>query len=616
MELVRTFKGNRKAFIDFAHTPDAIKNAINTLKSSFKNNITIVVGCGGERDKSKRGKIGKIINNLCDKIYITDDNPRSESPKKIRKSIIKKINRRKVFNIGNRSEAINAAIKNSKPNEIILIAGKGHEDIQDYGTKKIKISDHRILSSINDRKVSKKMINLNTNNNLINKVVGKKFNKKFLGVSINSKTIKKKKICLLPLEEKNNDGHKFIKEACLKGASACVVSQKNCKISKNKKIKVQDTYKFLKSLAFQKRKNSTAKIIAVTGSSGKTSVKDLIGNLLKNFGETYFSPKSYNNSFGVPLSLCNLEQSHRFGVFEIGMSKSGEINTLSQIVRPFIGIITNIAEAHIENFKNLKQIAKAKGEIINNIDKEGMLILDRDGKFYSYFSSLAKRKKIRTISVGYHRKANIRVIRSKSYPQYEKILIKSLNKQYSINLKNHHIKNILFAIAVLEILNLNFEKIKNKLNELDILKGRGKIIKVKHKNVNFNLIDESYNANPLSMKESINKLSKMKIKSNKYILLGDMLELGQKTKLLHKKLSPIINNSNIRKLFVLGENIMDTYKYVKKSKRGNILQLKSDINDVLIPILQNNDYLMIKGSNATGLQEISKNLSRGNLNAL
>ena len=116
-----------------------------------------------------------------------------------------------------------------------------------------------------------------------------------------------------------------------------------------------------------------------------------------------------------------------------------------------------------------------------------MLILDRDGKFYSYFSSLAK-KKIRTISVGYHRKANIRVIRSKSYPQYEKILIKSLNKQYSSNLKNHHIKNILFAIAVLEILNLNFEKIKNKLNELDILK-EGKIIKVKHKNVNFNLID-------------------------------------------------------------------------------------------------------------------------------
>ena len=120
-------------------------------------------------------------------------------------------------------------------------------------------------------------------------------------------------------------------------------------------------------------------------------------------------------------------------------------------------------------------------------------------------------------------------------------------------MKNHHIKNILFAIAVLEILNLNFEKIKNKLNELDILKGRGKIIKVKHKNVNFNLIDESYNANPLSMKESINKLSKMKIKSNKYILLGDMLELGQKTKLLHKKLSPIINNSNINKLFVLGK---------------------------------------------------------------
>ena len=143
-----------------------------------------------------------------------------------------------------------------------------------------------------------------------------------------------------------------------------------------------------------KREYSTGKIIAITGSTGKTTVKELIGNLLKNYGDTFFSPKSYNNAYGVPLSLSNLESSHKFGVFEVGMSKSGEINNLSKIVKPHIGIITNIAEAHIENFKNLRHIAKAKGELINNISPSGYLIIDRDNQFYNYFKLKAERKKL------------------------------------------------------------------------------------------------------------------------------------------------------------------------------------------------------------------------------
>ncbi len=154
MELVRVFPDNTKIFIDFAHTPEAISAAINALKSHYKKKITIVFGCGGERDKDKRKKIGKIVNKTCDKIYVTDDNPRNENPKKIRKSILKYIDKKKgkVIEIGNRSKAISAAIKNSRPNEIILIAGKGHEDIQDYGKVKIKISDFNIINSIKIKK--------------------------------------------------------------------------------------------------------------------------------------------------------------------------------------------------------------------------------------------------------------------------------------------------------------------------------------------------------------------------------------------------------------------------------------------------------------------------------
>ena len=298
------------------------------------------------------------------------------------------------------------------------------------------------------------------------------------------------------------------------------------------------------------------------------------------------------------------------------MSKSGEINNLSKIVKPHIGIITNIAEAHIENFKNLRHIAKAKGELINNISPSGYLIIDRDNQFYNYFKLKAERKKINLVTIGYDRKSHIRIVKEKNYTKYKKVTIEYNKKRYEFKTKNNHLKNILFAIAVLKILKLDVSIIQNKIHKIEALEGRGKIVKIKFKDIKFNLIDESYNANPLSMKESILNLSKINIKNNKYILLGDMLELGNKSHNLHRKLSPIINNSKINKLFVHGNYIMNTYKNVKKSKRGNILQCKSDFKEVLLPVLQNNDYLMIKGSNATGLNKISKNLTKGRINAI
>ena len=615
LELVKEFPDQTKVFIDFAHTPDAINTAISALKSQYKNKITIVFGCGGERDKNKRDKIGKIVNRLCDKIFVTDDNPRREKPEIIRKAIIKHIQKEKVTEIGNRSSAIHSAIKQSCPNEIILVAGKGHESLQDYGKKKIKISDFKIVKDLKIKKnKSKKEINIQKNNFLVNKIITNNSNINFNGVSIDSKSVRSGNL-FIAIKGKNNDGHNYIKEAFLNGASKCVVSKNFKKISKDKLIKVFKTYNFLKKLASLKRNYTNAKIIAVTGSSGKTSVKDLIGNLLNNYGRTYFSPRSFNNSYGVPLSLCNLEQEHKYGVFEIGMSKRGEIYDLSKIVKPNIAIITNVAEAHIENFENLKNIAKAKGEIIDNISRSGSLIIDRDNKFYNYFKSKAEKRKIKVVTIGYNKKSDIKIVKIKNYIKYKLITIRSFNKEYKLKIKGQFIKNITFAIAVIEILNLNVNKIKNKIKNIKTLEGRGKIYKIKYKNFNFNLIDESYNANPLSMKQSILNLSNIKNDNHKYILLGDMLELGKKSQKLHEKLSPIINNSNINKLFIHGNYIMNTYKNVKKDKRGNVLQYKSDFKDVLLPILQKNDYLMIKGSNATGLNKISKNLTKGRINA-
>ena len=128
-----------------------------------------------------------------------------------------------------------------------------------------------------------------------------------------------------------------------------------------------------------------AKIIAITGSAGKTSLKNLISDLLRNIGDTYSSPKSFNNHLGVPISVSNLSVNDKFGIFEIGMSKSGEIRNLSRLVKPDIGIITNVGEAHLENFKNVRGIAKAKSEIIENIKVGGTVILNKDDKFFIFY---------------------------------------------------------------------------------------------------------------------------------------------------------------------------------------------------------------------------------------
>ena len=192
--------------------------------------------------------------------------------------------------------------------------------------------------------------------------------------------------------EKITDGHKFVKEAVRKGAIKSIVSKKIKKLSSNKIIKVKNTFSSLNNLAKVTRDNSSAKIVGITGSVGKTTLKNLLSFSLKNYGKVYSSPHSYNNKFGVPLSLSNLKSNIDYGVFEIGMDKKGEIDNLSRIVKPEIAIITNISGAHFKNFNTLKDIAKAKAEIINNISKGGNIVLNKDSKFFSFLSDKAKKK--------------------------------------------------------------------------------------------------------------------------------------------------------------------------------------------------------------------------------
>jgi len=620
LQLIRTTPNQTKIFIDYAHTPDALKTTLKTLKEHYKIKPIVVFGCGGQRDKKKRPIMAKVCEKNAEKIYVTDDNPRNENPKLIRQMILSGFSKKLVITeIPLRAKAIETAIIKSKPNSIVLIAGKGHETIQTYGKKIINISDKEIVKNISETKLkfNQKKYNKIFNSEIIKKITKKKL--KFEGVSINSKQIKKDNL-FVAIKGKNYDGHVFVKEALKNKANYCVVQKNINEPYKKKLIKCDNTLKFLNKLAILKRNHTNSNVVAITGSSGKTTLKTILGKTLSNYGKTYFSQKSYNNHIGVPLSLCNMEHEHKYSVFEIGMSNRGEIRRLSNLVKPNIAIITNIGEAHIENFENLNDIAKAKSEIIENINSGGYLILNGDDKYFNYLSALAKKKKINVLFFSKSNKSNAKLVENKLYKKYSTLHFRVLNKSIYLKIKKIDpltISNILFTLLTLHALDLDLTKIINFPNNFQLVEGRGKTHLVSRYKKKFQLIDESYNANPSSVKNAINNFSNIKRSSEKkFLLLGDMLELGKKSDNYHKNLAHFINHSDIDKLFVYGKNAFKTYQKIYKAKQGNILQNLNDFDEIFSDIINKDDYLMIKGSNATGLNRLSKLIISGHKHAI
>ena len=430
--------------------------------------------------------------------------------------------------------------------------------------------------------------------------------------SINSKDIKQNDI-FFAIRGKKNDGNNFISESIRSGASIVVTDRPRI-VTNNKKniIKVKNTLDFLTKISLKVRDNFPGKTIGITGSCGKTSVKELVSSSLNKIGKVSSSPKSFNNKYGVPLSLFNLKLNNNYGVFEIGMDKKGEIDFLSSLVKPDIGIITNVSYAHAQNFKNIFQIAKAKSEIINNIKSDGYIVLNADDGFFSFHKKIATKRKLNIVTFGISSGSNIKFLKIEKFGNYFKIKVKifSESKVFKIRYKYmNYIKNILSTLAVLSIfrktcsLNINF------FEDFSIPVGRGNISKIKYKNKKFFLIDESYNSNPLSLSSAISNFSNSPIEhKKKHFLMGDMLELGRHSKKLHRDISSTLNSSKISKIHIYGKDVIETFKDIKNNMKGRILQNTSDIFDLIVRDLNNNDYLMIKGSNSTGLNKIVETL--------
>ncbi len=610
LEKVGYIKNNSKVILDYAHTPEALKTAILNIKEDYPlSKISLVFGCGGNRDKDKRPIMGAIAVKYCDKIYLTDDNPRLENPKFIRNQIKKGINKIKLIEISSRGKAIAQAVHELNSGDILIVAGKGHENYQEYKNKKFFSDKSEILKAINKKNLS---LSRSIKTNILkedfkNKIITKKL--VIDHASINSKKILKNSM-FIGIKGKNFDGNLYADKAIKNDAKLAISNRKfkNSKIIYNK-----NPLTTLNKLSTKFRKTLDANTIAITGSAGKTSVKELTGFCLNKLTKTYFSKNSFNNKYGVPLSIFNAPQSTKFAVLEVGMDRKGEIDYLTNLIRPNLGLITNISYAHIKNFNNLNQIAKAKGEIITNIISGGTMVINKDDKYNNYFLKKAKKRNLKIITFSkINKNADVVFLNQKKDKKQYIVSFKIINKIKSFLISKelvHYKENILATLSII-INYFNIDKLNKKLFlNFRIPQSRGSLIKYNTGSKKINIIDESYNSNPLSFKFALEKFDKTyKENEKKFILIGNMLELGKYSKNLHSKIAKYINRSKINKTYTYGEQTKHTFNKLKPQMRGKILNNHMDIFDLINKDLPNNSYLMVKGSNSTGLNKIIKNL--------
>ena len=417
------------------------------------------------------------------------------------------------------------------------------------------------------------------------------------GLSIDSRTANSKNL-FIAIKGENFDGHDFVQEAANKGVISAIVSEE-IKIG-IPIIVVKDTLKAMQDLANYKRTQSSAKMIAVTGSVGKTTTKDMIYQVLSSYGKAYSNHGNLNNHIGLPLSLLNAPDDAEYIILEMGMNSPGEIAILTNIMKPDISIITKIDSVHLEFFSSVEAIAKAKAEIF--IGTKSVAILNKDDKYYDYLYSIVKKYPSinRIITVGKDENSDVKLVSYNS--KYVSVLINNSQEvRYEFpTIYKHFVMNSLFPIATLNALTLEVNESVQHLSNFNLQKGRGNIYRVN----GIVVIDDTYNANPPSVKAALNLLSQFK--GRKIVILSDMLELGEKSKEFHIELVNPIMECKIDVVLSVGTNMKFLYDNLKPDIKKVHFNRLSDCD--VLSYIQKGDNILVKGSRGTKMELIVEQL--------
>ncbi len=437
------------------------------------------------------------------------------------------------------------------------------------------------------------------------------------GLSIDTRTIKPGE-AFFAIQGENRDGHEFVEAALQAGAGLAVVErQKMAAMPQGAPLLIaDDALAGLNDLATASRARSQAKIVAVTGSVGKTGTKEALRLVLGRQGETHASAASYNNHWGVPLSLALMPQSAKFGVFEIGMNHAGEITPLTKLVRPHVAIVTTIAPVHLEFFGTLAAIADAKAEIFLGVEPGGTAVLNADNPQFAHLKRAAQVAGVKHIvAFGESGGADAHLAKVSLQAETSTVQASILGRDVTYKLGapgRHVVENSLAVLAAAQLLGADLALAALALADLKAPAGRGERVTLELPGGAVLLIDESYNANPVSMRAALALLGQVPMKGmgRRIAVLGDMLELGPEGAALHADLADAVTGNAVDLVFCSGPLMKSLWDALPSGRRGGYADTSAALEPEILGAIAANDAVMIKGSLGSRMSPIVKALRR------
>ena len=436
------------------------------------------------------------------------------------------------------------------------------------------------------------------------------------GISIDSRSLKPGE-AFFAIKGDRVDGHDFASSALAAGAGLLVVAEGKLPALGRlavPMIVVKDVLEALVAVGVAARARTKARIIAITGSAGKTSTKEALRTALSPTGKVHASDKSFNNHWGVPLSLARLPADADFGIFEIGMNHAGEIRPLVRMVRPHIAMVTLIAAAHLGHFHDLDEIADAKAEIFEGVEPDGHALINRDDERWKRLEKRARALGIEQVSgYGEHARSQFKIIDFSGHAAGSTFVARIAGKDHPVQLGasgRHMAQNAMAAISAAHLAGADIKGAIVALADLSAGDGRGRQHRLRHRRGAFTLIDESYNANPASMRAAIDLLAAAPIGEGgrRIAVLGDMLELGDHSAAEHAGLAGSLMAAGIDKAFLCGSEMAALEGKLRETMLVEYAASVDVLEPMVLAAVKPGDVLMLKSSNGIGFARIVKAL--------
>jgi len=605
-----------QVFVDYAHSPDSLEKTIISVREITSGRVITLFGCGGDRDTTKRPIMGKIAGDLSDHCILTSDNPRTENPLTILAQAEAGVKETATPYLvcENRRDAIFAGVKMLKPGDSFIIAGKGHEDYQEIHGVKHPFSDYETAAeaigatTCAPAQTAKGM-------SLTMQEIAEACNGQILhnasipaitAISTDSRKFTPGAL-FVPIVGDTFDGHDFISTAAANGA-ICALTERADIPTDIPLILVKSTRRALMELAGYYRRIHNIKVVAITGSAGKTTTKDMIYHILARKYQTKKTLGNFNNDIGLPQSIFQLVPSDEVLVLEMGMNHAMEIHELSLVGQPDIAVITHIGDAHIENFENREGILHAKLEIVDGLKPNGTVILNGDDPLLTGPIATDKTKQFTVKFPGSQNIVSAKPVDGAGLLAGSVCHFNWQGRDINLTVPipgSHMVMNALLAAAVGVEMDVPPEEIARGFDDFVPPGGRLTVETA----CDMIIINDAYNANPASMQESIKILHSQP--ARKVAILGDMNELGHVSEVRHLEIGAFAAEMGIDLIIAIGPQARFIYDGCRAQNK-----LYFPTVDEFLPewrnLLRPGDVVLIKASRGMAFERITEAILKSN----